>query len=117
MEAEKRDPWNEVAQEGGGGGATAGWTGRCGPGVETLTLFKTKLSDFTIPLRQCEIFRPYLRHLTKIQQRPFADLEFADYFYFICFVLQKPNNNTSKFILFEPLGHVAIPCLGQKLMK
>ena len=69
MEAEKRDPGNEVAQEEGGGGATAGWTGRCGLGVEILTLFKTKLSDFTIPLRQCEIFRPYLRPRANVESK------------------------------------------------
>ena len=35
----------------------------------------------------------------------------------MCFVLQKSNKHTSKFILFKPLGHVAIPYLRQKLMK
>ena len=41
---------------GGGGYSTDAWVGRCGPGVETLTLFKTQFSDFTIPFRtECEI--------------------------------------------------------------
>ena len=37
-------------------------------GVETLTLFKAQFSDFTILFKtECEIFRPYLRHLTQNQ--------------------------------------------------
>jgi len=31
----------------GGGHSTDAWVGRCGAGVETLTLFKTQFSDFT----------------------------------------------------------------------
>ena len=51
---------------GGGGYSTDAWVGRCGPGVETLALFKTQFSDFTVPFKtECEIFRPYLRHLTQ----------------------------------------------------
>ena len=30
---------------GGGGYSTDAWVGRCGPGVQTLTLFKTQFSD------------------------------------------------------------------------
>ena len=39
---------------GGGGGevySTDAWVGRCGPGVQTLTLFKTQFSDFPIPFK------------------------------------------------------------------
>ena len=58
-----------------GGYSTDAWVERCGPGVETLTLFKTQFSDFPIPLKtECEIFRLYLRHLTQNQYRPFATL-------------------------------------------
>ena len=52
--------------EGGGGYSTDAWVGRCGRGVQTLTLFKTQFSDFPIPLKtEFKIFRPYRRHLTQ----------------------------------------------------
>ena len=35
------------------------WEGRCGPGVEALTLFKTQLSHFTILFKtECEFSDP-----------------------------------------------------------
>ena len=44
--------------------------GRCGPGVQTLTLFKTQFSDFHIPFEtEFNNFRPYLRHLTQVIPR------------------------------------------------
>ena len=50
--------------DGGGGYSTDALVGRCGPGVQTLTLFKTQFSDFHIPFEtEFKIFRPYLRHL------------------------------------------------------
>ena len=41
---------NVTLGPGGRGGeySTAAWVGRCGPGVQTLTLFKTQFSDFPI---------------------------------------------------------------------
>ena len=49
-----------------GGYSTDAWVGRCGPGVQTLTLFKTQFSDFPIPLKtEFKISRQYLRHLTQ----------------------------------------------------
>ena len=55
---------------GGGGYSTDAWVGRCGPGVQTLTLFKTEFSDFHIPFETgFKIFRPYLRHLTEVIPR------------------------------------------------
>ena len=73
-----------LVQVPGGAYSTDAWVGRCGLGVEPLTQFKTKFSDITFPFKiECEIFRPYLRHSTQNQWRPFADLGFADYFYFI----------------------------------
>ena len=45
---------------GGGGEGTQQMAG-CGPGVQTLTLFKTQFSDFSIPFKtEFKIFRPYL---------------------------------------------------------
>ena len=58
----KRKNW----ARGGGGYLTDAWVGRCGPGVQILTLFKTQFSDFPIPFKtEFKIFRPYLRHLTQ----------------------------------------------------
>ena len=37
---------------GGGGYSTDAWVGRCCPGSETLTLFKTQASDFTVPFKE-----------------------------------------------------------------
>ena len=49
-----------------GGVLTGAWVGRCGPGVETLTLFKTQFFDFTIPfITESENLRPSLRNLTQ----------------------------------------------------
>ena len=54
------------ARGGGGGYSTDAWVGRCGLGVQTLTLFKTQFSDFPIAFKtEFKIFRPYLRHLTQ----------------------------------------------------
>ena len=55
---------NKVQKKARGRGySTDAWVGRCGPGVQTLTLFKTQFSDFPIPLKtEFKIFRPYLRH-------------------------------------------------------
>ena len=51
---------------GRGGYSTDAWVGRCGPGVQTLTLFNTQFSDFPIPFKtELKIFRPFLRHLTQ----------------------------------------------------
>ena len=36
---------------GEGGNQTDAWVGRCGPGVETLTLFKTQFPDRAIPFK------------------------------------------------------------------
>ena len=48
--------------------STDAWYGGAARGVETLTLFKTQFSDFTVLFKtECEIFRPYLRHLTQNQ--------------------------------------------------
>ena len=59
---------------GGGGYSTDAWVARRGPGVQTLTLFKTQFSDFHIPFEtEFKIFRPYLRHLT--QEIPRLGLE------------------------------------------
>ena len=59
-------PRVEIARGGGGGYSTDAWVGRCGPGVQTLTLFETQFSDFRIPFKtEVKIFRPYLRHLTQ----------------------------------------------------
>ena len=45
-----------------GGYSTDAWVGRCGPGVQTLTLFKTHFSYFHILFEtEFKIFRPYLR--------------------------------------------------------
>ena len=50
----------------GGGYSTDAWVGRCGPGIQTLTLFKIQFSDFPIPFKtDFKIFRPYLRHLNQ----------------------------------------------------
>ena len=55
---------------GGGGYSTDALVGRCGPGVQTLTPFKTQFSDFHIPFEtELKIFRPYLRHLTQVIPR------------------------------------------------
>ena len=61
---------NVTLDLGGGGGVgrnpTDAWVGRCGAGVQTLTLFKTQFSDFPIPFKtEFKIFRPFLRHLTQ----------------------------------------------------
>ena len=51
---------------GGGGYSTDAWVGRWGPGVQTLTPFKTQFSDFPIPFKtEFKIFRPFLRHLSQ----------------------------------------------------
>ena len=54
--------WGGGGGGGGGGGySTDAWVGRCGPGVQTLTLFKTQFSDFPIPLKQNSKFSgPFL---------------------------------------------------------
>ena len=55
-----------MTEKPGGGYSTDAWVGRCGAGVQTLTLFKTQFSDFHIPFEtEFKIFRPYLRHLTQ----------------------------------------------------
>ena len=57
---------NMIRYRSRGGYSTDAWVGRCGPGVQTLTLFKTQLSDFPILFEtEFKIFRPYLRHLTQ----------------------------------------------------
>ena len=58
---------NVTLDPGGGGGySTNAWVGRYGPGVQTLTLFKTQFSDFPLPFKpEFKIFRPFLRHLTQ----------------------------------------------------
>ena len=59
-----------AVRPGGGGYSTDALVGRCGPGVQTLTLFKTQFSDFHIPFEtEFKIFRPYLRHLTQVLPR------------------------------------------------
>ena len=50
-----------------GGYSTDAWLGRCGSGVENLTLFKISLRQNDFTKTECEIFRPYLRHLTQNQ--------------------------------------------------
>ena len=49
-----------------GGHSADSRVGRCGPGVLTLTLFKTKISDFaTLFKTDFRFFVPCLRHLTQ----------------------------------------------------
>ena len=56
-------PWRNG---GGGGYSTDASVGKCGPGVQTMTLFKTQFFDFPIPFKtEFKIFRLYLRHLTQ----------------------------------------------------
>ena len=49
---------------GGGGYLTESRVGRCGPAAQTLTLFKTQISDFpTLFKTECQFLIPCLRHL------------------------------------------------------
>ena len=51
---------------GGGGYSIYPWVGRCGPALHTLTLFKTKFTDFpTLFKTEFRFLIPCLRHLTR----------------------------------------------------
>ena len=55
-----------ITDPGGGGGGylTESQVGRCGPAAQTLTLFKTRISDFpTLFKTECQFLIPCLRHL------------------------------------------------------
>ena len=98
---------------------THAWVGRCGPGVQTLTLFKTQFSDFHIPFEpEFKIFRPYLRHLTQNHTsfRTRMKLECTS---FLLYFKHWQSQSTYDIMesLFKPLGNVAIPSLRQKVMK
>ena len=54
----------------GGGTRYSTWVGRCGPAPHTLTLFKTKIADFTTLFKtEFRFLIPYIRHLTRNQKK------------------------------------------------
>ena len=101
--------YKSTCQAGVGGGvySTDAWVGRCGSRVQTPT--PTQCSDFPIPYKtEFKIFRPsYLSQQWITNGGPLQIT--SVYFIELCFLLQKPNRQTSKLILFiQPLRHVAI---------
>ena len=61
-----------VSPEGGGGGgySTNVWVGMCGWGTQTLTLFKTEISDFSTPFKKVIFDFPTLSKITCRFLRP-----------------------------------------------
>ena len=91
------------SQVGGGGGGylIESWVGRCGLAAQTLTLFKTRISDFPTLLKtECQFLIPCLRHLLWHNQTEI-----------------KRGVNSYMLILIKTLVHLKIPCLKQTGVK
>ena len=92
----------------GGGYSTDVWVGRCGPGAETMTLFKTQLILwFHYPVQdRMRNFQTLSKTFNSKSiasiRRPWVWITFTS---FMCFALQKPTKHIPKLILFNPLGH------------